>query len=87
MRLSVTFEGTAPPQLAKQPNVYLTLAKAAIDVGMDGKMTGCTSVTTLTTGGKTLDLCEFVKTDPPRFPPQPLPHKAVMLLDLSAAFD
>ncbi|NIJ08228.1 TonB family protein [Sphingomonas vulcanisoli] len=87
VRLSVTFEGASPPQLAKQPNVYLTLAKAAIEVGTDGKMTSCTSETKLASGGKTLDLCEFVKADPPRFPPQPTPRKATLLLDLSAAFD
>ncbi|WP_174273525.1 energy transducer TonB [Sphingomonas bacterium] len=87
VRLSVNFDGNSPPAPAKPPRIYAILAKAAIEIGKDGAMTSCTSVTALSALGRTLDLCDFIKTDPPRYGPQPNPRKATILLDLSADYN
>ena len=86
VRLSITFDGNAPPALDHPPSVYVALAKATLDIGLDGKVTACTGVQPLTVLGKSTDLCELIKTDPPRYPPQPQPRKATVLLDLSADY-
>lgn len=86
VRLSITFDGNAPPQLDRPPSNYQVLAKAALDIGIDGKMTACTGVQPLVVLGKSTDLCELIKTDPPRYPPQSQPRKATVLLDLSAYY-
>lgn len=86
VRLSVTIDEMAPPALPHPPSLYLVLAKAALDIDVSGRMSGCTNVQTLDVGGKSTDLCDLIKADPPRYLPRPQPRKAIVLLDLSADY-
>lgn len=86
VRMSIVSNGAPPPIGDKPPNFQKVIAKSDIDIAPDGSMAACTSTIKMEALGHTLDLCEFVRADPPRFPVATGPRKATIILDLSAFY-
>jgi len=86
VRMLIVANGAPVPQGDRPPNFQKILAKSDIDISPDGSMASCTSLIKMEALGRTMDLCEFVRADPPRFPVATGPRKATILLDLSAYY-
>jgi TonB family protein len=86
VRMLIVANGASVPPGDRPPNFHQTLAKADLEIAPTGEMANCTSVTKMEALGHTLDLCEFVRADPPRFPSGPAGRKASIILDLSAYY-
>lgn len=86
VRMVIVANGAPVPPGDRPPNFQRTLAKSDIDIAPTGEMTNCTSVTKMEALGHTLDLCEFIRADPPRFPAGTTGRKASIVLDLSAYY-
>lgn len=86
VRMVIVANGAPVPPGERPPNFQRTLAKADIDIAPTGEMASCTSVTKMEALGHTLDLCEFIRADPPRFPAGTSGRKASIVLDLSAYY-
>lgn len=80
VRMSVQFGAATPtdPTAVFQK----TLAKAVIDIAPTGDMTNCTSLLKMEALGRTTNLCDFIRADPPRFPSAPSVRKGIISLDL-----
>ena len=86
VRLVIVANGAAVPVGDRVPNIQHTLAKADLEIAPTGEMTTCTSIIKMEALGHTLDLCDFIRADPPRFPVGEAGRRATMVLDLSAYF-
>lgn len=81
VRMSIFFNSNAPVD-DKTASFQKTLAKASIDISPAGDMTNCTSLLKMEALGKTLNLCDLIRADPPRFPSAPAARKGTISLDL-----
>lgn len=86
VRMTIVFNGAAPPPLDRPPNFLKDIAKSSIEISPAGEMKSCAAIAKLDALGHTLDLCDFIRADPPHFPRSPTARKAVLLLQLSAYY-
>lgn len=86
VRMTINLEGAPPPPLDRPPNVVREIARSSIEISPAGDMVSCSAVAKLDALGHTLDLCDIIRADPPRFPSSSKARKAVVLLQLSAYY-